>query len=85
LKGKHKSSLHREGLFMLYPVIIHKDEGTDYSVTVPDFPGVFSGGGTLEEALAHVQDAIEKMIRPWAPRTALRVLNSDVAGRRDGL
>jgi predicted RNase H-like HicB family nuclease len=44
---------------MLYPVIIHKDEGTDYGVTVPDFPGVFSGGGTLEEALANVQDAIE--------------------------
>ena len=44
---------------MLYPVILHKDEGTDYGVTVPDFPGVFSGGSTLEEALANVQDAIE--------------------------
>jgi predicted RNase H-like HicB family nuclease len=44
---------------MLYPVIIHKDEGADYGVIVPDFPGVFSGGTTLEEALANVQDAIE--------------------------
>jgi len=44
---------------MLYPVIIHKDEGTDYGITVPDFPGVFSGGETLEKALANVQDAIE--------------------------
>ena len=44
---------------MLYPVIIHKDEGTDHGVTVPDFPGVFSGGETLEKALANVQDAIE--------------------------
>jgi len=44
---------------MLYPVIIHKDEGSNYGVTVPDFPGVFSGGETLEEALANVQDAIE--------------------------
>jgi predicted RNase H-like HicB family nuclease len=42
---------------MLYPVIIHKDESTDYGVIVPDFPGVFSGGNTLEEALANVQDA----------------------------
>ena len=44
---------------MLYPVIIHKDEGTDYGIIVPDFPGVFSGGETLEKALANVQDAIE--------------------------
>lgn len=28
-------------------------------MTVPDFPGVFSGGETLDEALANVQDAIE--------------------------
>ena len=44
---------------MRYPVIVHKDGGSDYGVTVPDFPGVFSGGETLDEALAHVQDAIE--------------------------
>ena len=44
---------------MLYPVIIHKEDGTDYGVTVPDFPGVFSGGETLEQALKNVQDAIE--------------------------
>jgi len=44
---------------MRYPVIIHKEENTDYGIAVPDFPGVFSGGSTLEEALANVQDAIE--------------------------
>lgn len=44
---------------MLYPVIIHKEECSDYGVIVPDFPGVFSGGETLEAALANVQDAIE--------------------------
>ena len=44
---------------MRYPVIVHKDGGSDYGVTVPDFPGVFSGGETLDEALANMQDAIE--------------------------
>ncbi len=44
---------------MRYPVIVHKEPGTDYGLTVPDFPGVFSGGSTLDEALAHVQEAIE--------------------------
>ena len=33
---------------MRYPVIVHKDGGSDYGVTVPDFPGVFSGGETLD-------------------------------------
>lgn len=44
---------------MLYPVIIHKAEGTDYGAIVPNFPGVFSGGETLEETLTNIQDAIE--------------------------
>ncbi len=44
---------------MLYPVIVHKEAGTLYGVTVPDFPGVFSAGDTLEEAMATVQDSIE--------------------------
>ena len=44
---------------MLYPVIVHKDPVSDYGITVPDFPGVFSGGSSLDEALANVQDALE--------------------------
>ena len=44
---------------MYYPVIIHKDEGSMYGVIVPDFPGVFTAGDTLDEALQNVQDAIE--------------------------
>lgn len=47
---------------MRYPVIIHKDEGSDYGLIVPDFPGVFSGGATLDEALSNVQDAIETLL-----------------------
>lgn len=43
---------------MLIPVIVHKDGQSDYGVTIPDFPGVFSGGETLEEALHNVQDAL---------------------------
>lgn len=44
---------------MHYPVIVHKDRGSDYGISVPDFPGVFIGGETLEEALNNVQEAIE--------------------------
>lgn len=44
---------------MIYPVIIHKDDGSAYGVTVPDFPGCFSAGDTVEEALENVQEAVE--------------------------
>ena len=43
---------------MRFPVVIHKDEASAYGVTVPDLPGCFSGGDTLEEALTASQEAI---------------------------
>lgn len=29
---------------MRFPVVVHKDEGSSYGVTVPDLPGVFLAG-----------------------------------------
>lgn len=43
---------------MRFPVAIHKDEGTGYGVTVPDLPGCFSAGDTLDEAIASAHEAI---------------------------
>ncbi|CDX11727.1 conserved hypothetical protein [Mesorhizobium plurifarium] len=50
-----------------YVGLIHKDDASDYGVSFPDFPGVVTAGGSLEEArelagqaLAfHVQGMIE--------------------------
>ncbi len=44
---------------MRYPVVIHKDTESDYGVTVPDLPGCFSAGETLDESLNEVVEAIE--------------------------
>jgi predicted RNase H-like HicB family nuclease len=44
---------------MIYPVVIHKDPKTSYGVTVPDLPGCFSAGETIEEALENAIEAIE--------------------------
>lgn len=43
---------------MYFPVIVHKEANSDYGVIVPDCPGVFSGGQTLEEALENVEEAL---------------------------
>jgi predicted RNase H-like HicB family nuclease len=44
---------------MRYPVVIHKDPDSDYGVTVPDLPGCFSAGSTMDEALDQAVAAIE--------------------------
>ncbi len=44
---------------MKYPVVIHKDEDSDYGVTIPDLPGCFSAGETFDEALEMAREAAE--------------------------
>lgn len=44
---------------MKYIAIIHKDGDSAYGVTLPDFPGCFSGADTLEAVPAAVQEAVE--------------------------
>lgn len=43
---------------MFFPVVIHKDKKSDYGVTVPDLPGCFSAGETMEKALESAREAI---------------------------
>lgn len=43
---------------MKYPAVIHHDQGTAYGVTVPDIPGCFSAGETVDEALANTLEAV---------------------------
>lgn len=44
---------------MLYPIAIEPgDETHAFGVIVPDIPGCFSAGDTLDEAFANVKDAI---------------------------
>ena len=43
---------------MRFPIVIHKDDGSGYGVTVPDLPGCFSAGDTVEEAMESAREAI---------------------------
>ena len=44
---------------MRFPVVIHTDNHVDFGIFLPDIPGVFSGGHSIEECLANVQEAVE--------------------------
>ena len=43
---------------MRYAIFIEKDSSSDYGVTVPDLPGCFSAGSTIDEAITNAQEAI---------------------------
>lgn len=43
---------------MRFPIVIHKDDDTAYGVTVPDLPGCFSAGDSLEEAIEAAGEAV---------------------------
>ncbi len=47
---------------MNYPIAIHKETDSDYGVIVPDLPGCFSAGESLEEAASMAREAIETHI-----------------------
>ena len=44
---------------MQFPVVLEKEEGSDYGAVVPDLPGCVSAGADADEALAMVREAIE--------------------------
>jgi predicted RNase H-like HicB family nuclease len=46
-------------IIMIYPIVIHKNKSSDYGATVPDLPGCFSAGTSLDDALAMAREAIE--------------------------
>lgn len=43
---------------MKIPVVIHKDDGSVYGVTVPDISGCHSWGDTIDDAMGNAKDAI---------------------------
>jgi predicted RNase H-like HicB family nuclease len=44
---------------MRFPVVLHTDDGTHYGVIVPDLPGCFSAGDSIDDALTNAHEAID--------------------------
>jgi predicted RNase H-like HicB family nuclease len=75
---------------MEIPIVIHKDIDSVYGVTVPDIPGCFSWGDTVEDALQNTRQAIlihvETLLDEGLPveitpsRIDMLNTNSDYAG-----
>ena len=50
----------------VYPVVVYKDPKSDYGTEVPDFPGCYSAGSTLSEALEETREAIDTHLEGMA-------------------
>jgi predicted RNase H-like HicB family nuclease len=78
---------------MRYVAFIHKDPGSAYGVSFPDFPGCISAGDTLEEAIDNAVEALSGHVR-WmeadgdpvpSPRTPDEIIaDPSLAEDRDG-
>ena len=70
---------------MLFPVIVHKEKRSDYGVVIPDIPGCFTAGKSLDEALRNVQEAVEVHLHgaadvPFASSADIWVKHPDFKG-----
>lgn len=43
---------------MNYPIAIEHEPGKAYGIQVPDLPGCFSAGDTMDEAMANAKEAV---------------------------
>lgn len=41
-----------------YIAFVHRDAGSDYGVSFPDFPGAVTGASSLDEALEMAEEAL---------------------------
>jgi predicted RNase H-like HicB family nuclease len=41
-----------------YPALVHKDRGSDFGISFPDFPGCVSAGASWDECLAMGMEAL---------------------------
>ena len=76
---------------MRFAIVVHKDEGSSYGVTVPDLPGCFSGADTLDDAFVAAQEAIllhlEGMLDDGDPLPKTKPIQAHIANEdyRDGI
>jgi predicted RNase H-like HicB family nuclease len=58
LKNKLESNSAEGGTSLEYIAYLHKEKGSDYGVSFPDFPGCITAGSSLEEARKMAAEAL---------------------------
>jgi predicted RNase H-like HicB family nuclease len=64
---------------MLFPMIVYKSENSSYGGLLPDFPGCYPMGDTLDALVNDVQDAVETWMEGEDPAVFPSPTSIDVA------
>jgi len=59
-----------------YIALIHKDGDSCYGVSFPDWPGVFTAGDTIDEAMQQAAEVLEVAAEDWENPNETRTLPS---------
>lgn len=82
-EGRRFETLGSRRTNMEIAVLIHKDAGSVYGVTVPALPGCFSWGDTMDDALNNTREAVHAhvaaMISEGMPVTWMQATVKDSA------
>lgn len=68
---------------MKYPVALHTDDGIKYGATVPDIPGCFSAGDSIDQCLELTKQAIEAHVEILAESGELAPAAMTIADHKD--
>ena len=56
-----------------YIALIHKEADSGYGVSFPDWPGVTTGGDTIDEALQSASEALWFAAEDWSALTGNKI------------
>jgi predicted RNase H-like HicB family nuclease len=59
-----------------YIALIHKDADSCYGVSFPDWPGVFTAGETIDEAMQQAAEVLGFAAEDWESRDGTREFQS---------
>ena len=68
---------------MRYPVALHTDDGVKYGASVPDVPGCFSAGDSIDECLELTKQAIEAHVELLAEDNEIAPAALPLADHKD--
>lgn len=68
---------------MRYPVIMHTENHRTFGVTVPDLPGCFSAGDSIEEAIDNAHEAIMLYVEDMVAEDESIPLPSEIVDMSD--
>jgi predicted RNase H-like HicB family nuclease len=57
-----------------YIALIHKDADSCYGVSFPDWPGIITGGDTIDEAMSNAAEVLQFAAEDWEDANGAHII-----------